>query len=244
MSDNNNNNNKVKKTGKIVNDNMYTSKEEIRVMDQETIYKILNKPLKDNIINDGKYNVIKDIKWAGGHDLYNENIPNLLIQNVNFNGINMEDIYIKQGIDRLSIDKCDLNTVEVIRNDELVTVVIRDSDIGALNFNKCRIRRVLLYNCKVNNLLLTDTIIPRGILLNYNTKIDRLYMHNSLINNTDKHNFNEANDEFIKEADDLIMDDKLISVIKSRIDIIGSHIIEETKDNRFYIDVENINREE
>ena len=241
MSDDNN---RIKKTGKIVNDNLYTSKEEMRIMNQEALDKILSTPLKDNIINDGEYNVIKDIKWAGGHDLYNKNIPNLLIQNVNFNGVNMEDIYIEQGINRLSIDKCDLNIVEIIGNDELVTVVIRDSDIGALNFNKCRIRRVLLYNCKINSLLLTDTIIPRGILLNYNTKIDKLYMCNSLINNTDKHNFNEENDEFIKEADDLIMDDKLISVIKSRIDIVGSHIIEEVKDNRFYIDVENINREE
>ena len=236
MSDDNN---RIKKMA-----NLYTSKEEMRIMNQETLDEILNRSLENKIINDGKYNVIKDIKWAGGHDLYNKNIPNLLIQNANFNGVNMEYVYIEQGINRLSIDKCDLNIVEIIGNNELVTVVIRDSDIGALNFNKCRIRRVLLYNCKIYNLLLTDTIIPRGILLNYNTKIDRLYMNNSLINNTDKHNFNEVNDEFIKEADDLIMDDKLISVIKSRIDIVGSHIIEEVKDNRFYIDVENINREE
>lgn len=236
MSDDNN---RIKKMA-----NLYTSKEEMRIMNQETLDEILNKSLENKIINDGKYNVIKDIKWAGGHDLYNKNIPNLLIQNANFNGVNMEDVYIEQGINRLSIDKCDLNIVETIGNNELVTVVIRDSDIGALNFNKCRIRRVLLYNCKIYNLLLTDTIIPRGILLNYNTKIDKLYMCNSLINNTDKHNFNEENDEFIKEADDLIMDDKLISVIKSRIDIVGSHIIEEVKDNRVCINVENINREE
>lgn len=236
MSDDNN---RIKKMA-----NLYTSKEEMRIMNQETLDEILNKSLENKIINDGKYNVIKDIVWKGDCDLYNKNIPNLIMQNVKFGDDNMEDVYIEQGINRLSIDKCDLNIVETIGNNELVTVVIRDSDIGALNFNKCRIRRVLLYNCKIYNLLLTDTIIPRGILLNYNTKIDRLYMNNSLINNTDKHNFNEENDEFIKEADDLIMDDKLISVIKSRIDIVGSHIIEEVKDNRFYIDVENINREE
>lgn len=236
MSDDNN---RIKKM-----ENLYTSKEEMRIMNQETLDEILNKSLENKIINDGKYNVIKDIVWKGDCDLYNKNIPNLLIQNANFNGVNMEDVYIEQGINRLSIDKCDLNIVETIGNNELVTVVIRDSDIGALNFNKCRIRRVLLYNCKIYNLLLTDTIIPNGVLLNYNTKIDKLYMCNSLINNTDKHNFNEENDEFIKEADDLIMDDKLISVIKSRIDIVGSHIIEEVKDNRVCINVENINREE
>lgn len=236
MSDDNN---RIKKM-----DNLYTSKEEMRIMNQETLDEILNKSLENKIINDGKYNVIKDIVWKGDCDLYNKNIPNLIMQNVKFGDDSMEDVYIEQGINRLSIDKCNLNITEIIGNDELVTVVIKDSEIDSLTFNKCRIRRVLLYNCKIYNLVLLDTIIPNGVLLNYNTKIDKLYMCNSLINNTDKHNFNEENDEFIKEADDLIMDDKLISVIKSRIDIVGSHIIEEVKDNRVCINVENINREE
>ncbi len=235
----NDDNNRIKKMA-----NLYTSKEEMRIMNQETLDEILNKSLENKIINDGEYNVIKDIEWKGDCDLYNKNIPNLIMQNVKFGDDSMEDIYIEQGINRLSIDKCNLNITEIIGNDELVTVVIKDSEIDSLTFNKCRIRRVLLYNCKIYNLVLLDTIIPNGILLNYNTKIDKLYMCNSLINNTDKHNFNEENSEFIKEADDLIMDDKLISIIKSKIDIVGSHIIEEIKDNRIRIDVENINREE
>ena len=238
MSDDNNKI-KIKKI-----ENKYTSKEEISVMDQKTLVKILHEPLKNNIMNDGKYNVIKDIKWTGNYDLYNKNIPNLLMQNVIFGNNSMEDVYIEQGVNRLSIDKCNLNIVETIGNDELVTVVIRDSEIVSLNFNKCRVRRVLLYNCNIHSLVLTDTIIPNGILLNYNSSIGRLYMNNSLINNTNKYKFNEENSKLIKEADDIIMDDKLISVIKSRIDIMGSHIIEEIKDNRICINVENINREE
>ena len=236
MSDDNN---RIKKM-----ENLYTSKEEISIMDQKALDKIKLKPLENKIINDGKYNVIKDIEWKRDCDLYNKNIPNLIMQNVKFGDDSMEDVYIEQGVNRLSIDKCNLNITEVIGNDELVTVVIRDSEIDSLTFNKCRIRRVLLYNCKIYNLVLLDTIIPNGVLLNYNTKIDKLYMNNSLINNTNKYKFNEENSKFIKEADDIIMDDKLISVIKSRIDIMGSHIIEEIKDNRICIDVENINREE
>ena len=97
---------------------------------------------------------------------------------------------------------------------------LEDINIDMLRIETANVKRIY-------DIFVIRSIIPYGILMNYNSSIGRLYMNNSLINNESNKTYNEAFKDSIKDADDIIiMDDRLIDVIKDKVALNHSCIIE------------------
>lgn len=202
-----------------------------RVMNQEWIDFILdcrkvdNKVQEVGIINT-EYNIISGITWLGGHDLINKDVASILFKNISLKSINMESIIIKENVLEATFKDSNVAELVIQENNRFNTLIIKNCDIGILRIEWSRVNRILLYNSKISNLIVLGSMIPFGILMNYNSSIGRLYMNGSFINNESNKNYNEAYDDKIKDADDIIMDDKLIDIVKYEVKLHGSSIIE------------------
>lgn len=202
-----------------------------RVMNQEWIDFILdcrkvdNKVQEVGIINT-EYNIISGITWLGGHDLINKDVASILFKNISLKSINMESIIIKENVLEATFKDSNVAELVIQENNRFNTLIIKNCDIGILRIEWSRVNRILLYNSKISNLIVLGSMIPFGILMNYNSSIGRLYMNGSFINNESNKGYNEAYNDKIKDADDIIMDDKLIDIVKYEVKLHGSSIIE------------------
>lgn len=202
-----------------------------KVMNQEWIDFILdcrkvdNKVQEVGIINT-EYNIIDGITWLGGHDIINKDVASILFKNISLKSINMEAIVIKENVLEATFKDSDIAEAVIQENNRFNTLIIKNCNIGILRIEWSRVNRILLYNSEISNLIVSGSMIPFGILMNYNSSIGRLYMNGSLINNEFNKNYNEAYDYKIKDADDIIMDDKLVDIVKYEVKMHGSSIIE------------------
>lgn len=203
-----------------------------RVMNQETVDSLLNnnnntgdKAQETDIINT-EYNIIEGLIWLGGHDIINKDVVSMLFRNIILKSINMEAIVIKENVLETTFEDSHISEAVIQENNRFNTLIIKNCDIGILRVEWSRVNRILLYNSKISNLIVLGSMIPFGILMNYNSSIGRLYMNGSFINNESNKNYNEAYDDKIKDADDIIMDDKLIDIVKYEVKLHGSSIIE------------------
>lgn len=212
-----------------------------RIMDQEWIEFLLdcncntdNKVQDTNIINTD-CNVIKDITWMGGHNIVSKDIPTMLFENIKL-ALNMEEIIIKENVLDVTFKDCDIAEVTIKDTYNFCTLIIKDTNIDMLRIETANVKRIYLINSTVLDLFITRSIIPYGILMNYNSSIGRLYMNNSFINNETNKTFNETYKDNIKNADDIIMDDRLVDAVKYEVILYGSSIIETVNEGRVKID--------
>lgn len=202
-----------------------------RVMNQEWIdfildcRKIDNKVQEVGIINT-EYNIISGITWLGGHDIINKDVVSILFKNISLKSINMESIIIKENVLEATFKDSHIAEAVIQENNRFNTLIIKNCNIGILRIEWSRVNRILLYNSEISNLIVSGSMIPFGILMNYNSSINRLYMNGSFINNESNKGYNEAYNDKIKDADDIIMDDKLIDIVKYEVKMHGSSIIE------------------
>lgn len=202
-----------------------------RVMNQEWIdfildcRKIDNKVQEVGIINT-EYNIISGITWLGGHDIINKDVVSILFKNISLKSINMESIIIKENVLEATFKDSHIAEAVIQENNRFNTLIIKNCNIGILRIEWSRVNRILLYNSEISNLIVSGSMIPFGILMNYNSSINRLYMNGSFINNESNKGYNEAYNDNIKDADDIIMDDKLIDIVKYEVKMHSSSIIE------------------
>lgn len=217
-----------------------------RIMSQETADLLLNnnnntgdKTQETDIINT-KYNIIEGLRWLRGRNIVNKDIVSMLFKNINLKSLNMEGIIIKENVLKATFKDSYITEVAIQENNRFNTLIIKNCTIGILRIEWSRVNRIILYNSKILNFTLEGSIIPFGVLMNYNSSINRLYMHDSLINNELSKGYNEAYSDDIKDADDLIMDDKLVDIVKYEVRLHGSSIIE-TKDEGELLIQRNLN---
>ena len=217
-----------------------------RIMNQENVDLLLdcrnntgNKVQDTNIINT-EYNIIDGLTWLGGHDIINKDIVSMLFRNINLKSLNMEGIVIKENVLEATFEDNHISEAVIQENNRFNTLVIKNCTIGILRIDWSRVNRVILYNSEISNFIVTGSMIPFGVLMNYNSSIGKLYMNNSFINNESNKGYNETNSDNIKDADDIIMDDRLIDVIKYEVRIHGSSIIE-TRDEGELLIQRNLN---
>lgn len=218
-----------------------------RIMNQDNVDSILscdnNANAKDDIINT-EYNIIDGITWLGGHDIINKDVVSILFKNINLKSINMEGIIIKENVLEATFKDGHISEIVIQENNRFNTLVIKNCNIGILRIEWSRVNRILLYNSKISNLIVSGSMIPFGILLNYNSSINRLYMNGSFINNESNKGYNEAYNDNIKDADDIIMDDKLVDIVKYEVKMHGSSIIETRDEGELLIQRNNNMSEE
>lgn len=237
MSDNDN----IKRTRKLRTEYNEVGIDTPKVMNQESVNLLLDRrnntdnKAETNIINT-EYNIIDGLTWLGGHDIINKDVVSMLFKNINLKSINMEGIVIKENVLEATFKDSHIAEAVIQENNRFNTLIIKNCTIGLLRIDWSRVNRILLYNSEILNFIVTGSMIPFGILMNYNSSIGRLYMNNSFINNESNKGYNEAYNDNIKDADDIIMDDRLVDIVKYEVKMHGSSIIETRDEGELLIE--------
>lgn len=218
-----------------------------RIMNQDRIDLLLNcdsnntgdKTQETNIINT-EYNIIDGLRWLRGYDIINKDIISMLFKNINLKSLNMEGIIIKENVLKATFKDSYITEVAIQENNKFNTLIIKNCNIDVLRLDWSRVNRIILYNSEILSFTIKGSMIPCGVLMNYNSSINRLYMYDSLINNELSKGYNEAYSDDIKDADDIIMDDRLVDIVKYEVKLYGSSIIE-TKDEGEVLIQRNLN---
>lgn len=217
-----------------------------RIMNQDRIDLLLNcndntgdKEQETDIINT-EYNIIDGLRWLRGHDIINKDIISMLFKNINLKSLNMEGIIIKENVLKATFKDSYITEVAIQDNNKFNTLIIKNCTIDVLRIDWSRVNRIILYNSEILDFTIKGSMIPCGVLMNYNSSINRLHMYDSLINNELNKGYNEAYSDDIKDADDIIMDDRLVDIVKYEVKLYGSSIIE-TKDEGEVLIQRNLN---
>lgn len=213
-----------------------------RIMNQDRVDLLLNcnddntgdKEQETDIINT-KYNIIDGLTWLGGHDIINKDIVSMLFKNINLKSLNMEGIIIKENVLKATFKDSYITEVAIQDNNKFNTLIIKNCNIDVLRIDWSRVNRIILYNSEILSFTIKGSMIPCGVLMNYNSSIYRLYMYDSLINNELSKGYNEAYSDDIKDADDIIMDDRLVDIVKYEVRLHGSNIIETKEEGEVLI---------
>lgn len=145
-----------------------------------------------------------------------------------------DKININTGIVTANIKNCTISNELNINDIDLEDLVIKDSYINRLVFYNCKnINDIFLYNTTINELVFNYCNIYQGILMNDGCVINDLSIYRSFIINYSKHYYNDTYHKSIKSSYDYIIDDRLIDVVKDKVVLNHSCIIEHEGEEAF-----------
>ena len=145
-----------------------------------------------------------------------------------------DKININTGLITANIKNCTISNELNIDDIDLEDLVIKDSYINRLVFYNCKnINDIFLYNTTINELVLNYCNIYQGILMNDGCVINDLSIYRSFIINYSKHYYNDTYHKSIKSSYDYIIDDRLIDVVKDKVVLNHSCIIEHEGEEAF-----------
>ena len=145
-----------------------------------------------------------------------------------------DKININTGIITANIKNCTISNELNIDDIDLEDLVIKDSYINRLVFYNCKnINDIFLYNTTINELVFNYCNIYQGILMNDGCVINDLSIYRSFIINYSKHYYNDTYHKSIKSSYDYIIDDRLIDVVKDKVVLNHSCIIEHEGEEAF-----------
>lgn len=176
--------------------------------------------------NTKDYYIFDGLKNLDGYlltlkDLYSAKLRNCDLEKED--GIN-----INSGIKAVTIENCTISNSLSINDIDLENLVIKDSYINRLIFYNCKgINEIFLYNTTINELVFNYCNIYQGILMNDGCAINDLNIYRSFIINYSKHYYNDMYNKHMKSSYDYIIDDRLIDIVKDKVVLNHSCIIEQ-----------------
>ena len=199
----------------------------------ETTLTLSNK-LKKIITLDNKkgYHVLDGLESLDEYMLILKDLFSVDIRNCD---LGKEDkININTGIVTTNIKNCTISNELNINDIDLETLVIKDSYINKLVLYNCKsINDIFLYNTIINELVFNYCNIYQGILMNDGCVINDLNVYRSFIINYNKHYYNDTYHRDIKSSYDYIIDDRLIDIVKDKVVLNHSCIIEHEGEEAF-----------
>lgn len=191
------------------------------------------KPDKTIILDNKKgYHVFDELENLDGYTVVLKDLFNINIKNCD---LGKEDkININTGITAVTVQNCTISNSLNINNIDLEDLVIKDSYIDKLVFYNCKnINEIHMYNTTINELVFNCCNIYQGILMNDGCVINNLDIFHSFIINYRKHYYNNIYSKYIRNSYDYIIDDRLIDVVKDKVSLNNSCIIEQEGDEAF-----------
>lgn len=206
---------------------------EMEKMIGETTLTLSNKLKKIMTLDDRKgYRVLDGLESLDDYMLILKDLFSVDIRNCD---LDKEDkININTGIVTTNIKNCTISNELNINDIDLEDLVIKDSYINRLVFYNCKnINDIFLYNTTINELVFNYCNIYQGILMNDSCVINDLNVYRSFIINYNKHYYNDTYHKSIKSSYDYIIDDRLIDVVKDKVVLNHSCIIEHEGEEAF-----------
>lgn len=206
---------------------------EMEKMINETTLTLSNKLKKIMTLDDRKgYRVLDGLEDLNGYMLIIKDLFSVDIKNCD---LGKEDkININTGIATTNIKNCTISNELNINDIDLENLVIKDSYINRLVFYNCKnINDIFLYNTTINELVFNYCNIYQGILMNDSCVINDLNVYRSFIINYSKQYYNDTYHRDIKSSYDYIIDDRLIDVVKDKVVLNHSCIIEHEGEEAF-----------
>lgn len=179
-----------------------------------------------------RYHTLNGLNNLDGYILALKDLFDIRIEDCDLN--KDDKIQIASGIIRTNIKNCTIPNELNISNIDLEYLIISDSYIDKLIFYNCKnLINIFLYNTTINKIAFNYCNIYQGILMNDGCAIYNLDANSSFIINYRKHYYNNIYSKYIRNSYDYIIDDRLIDIVKDRVSLNNSCIIEQEGDEAF-----------
>lgn len=202
------------------------------ICDQETFeelmkYYIYDNSLREyssNVIISEKYHTFSELNNLHGHVLDLKDLYDIRIKDCDLE--EKDIIHIREGITDVTIQNSTINNCSIVNASDLRYITFEDSYIESLELEYTKdVGQIFLCNTIIDKIKFNNCMINCGLLINERSIINNLIAHNTFINNTSKYVYNAMFSDT-----DIVLRDKLIDIVKNKVDFKYSYIIEDLND--------------